>query len=195
MLSEPQFPWYHLPFDVAKDVYDNELNVGNLTKGLSKNDLKFLEETDSARMSQDDKLRKLRSKQQELLSVRIATQLATDIMTGKVLVFNWDGTHFSPRADTTLPRGQGAPHISATVGNLWLKDSGYNLVWSPVQISDRDAVNRDRYRSVYNLGFRYPSNSFHPLKGITKYAKMLGLDRQTLTNSLKEYRRDYPNDI
>ncbi len=190
MLSEPQFPWYQLPFDLAKDQYGNEPDLANLTKGLSKQDFKYLEQT-----KQWEKLDDLHGELAAAIKTPVATKLATDIMTGKVPAFNWDGTPFAARLDETLPRGPNAPQITAEVGNRWLKDSGYNLVWSPVQISDRDAVNRDRYRSVHNLGFRYPSNSFHPLKGITKYAKMLGLDRQTITNSLKEYRRDYPNDI
>ncbi len=190
MLSEPQFPWYQLPFDLARDSYGNEPNLANLTKGLSTRDVEHLVQT-----KQEEKLDGLHAKLAESIKTQLATQLATDILTGKVVAFTADGSRFQPTESKPLPIGKDAPNLTAAVGNQWLKDSGFNLIWSPVQISGRDAVNRDRYHRARELGFRYPQYPNAPLKGITKCAEILGVDRQTLTNSLKEYRRDYPNDI
>ena len=125
----------------------------------------------------------------------MATKLATDILSGRLQSFNPDGSAFYPAKDSALPIGDKTPYLTATVGNGWLRRIGFNWIWSPPTISKRQAENRDRYNRAYAEGFRFGSHPNARLAGIGRVAKRLGLDRQTLANSLKEFKRDNPDEI
>jgi hypothetical protein len=179
-----------MPSDLARCELGYEPNLSLLTENLNKRHLDYLEQT-----NQEGKIRSLYEKLDEALLKSLATKLATDILTGQVQTFNPNGSPFHSSSDHPLPIGDKAPHLTVALGNEWLRSSGFNWIWSPITVNKRQAENRDRYNRAYAVGFRFGAHPNARLAGVGRAAKLLGLDRQTLANSLKEFKRDHPDEI
>ena len=190
LLIEPLYPWFQMPSDLARTKLGYEPKLSLLTRELNKRDLDYFELTDQA-----DKIKGLVEALDKALLTPLATQLATDILSGAIRSFNPDGSPFYLTKDSALPIGDKAPHLTVALGNEWLRHSGFNWIWSPATVSKRQAENRNRYNQAYAVGFRFGAHPSARLAGIGRIAKILGLDRQTLANSLKEFKRDHPDEI
>lgn len=190
MLIEPLYPWFQMPSDLARCKLGYESKLSVLTKDLNKRQLDYLEQTD-----QEEKIKGLYEELDEALLTSLATKLAADILSGQVQSFNPDGSPFHSSSDHSLPTGDNAPQLTVALGNEWLRRRGFNWIWSPMAVSKRQAENRDRYNRAYAEGFRFGSHPNARLAGVGRIAKLLGLERQTLANSLKEFKRDNPDEI
>lgn len=137
---------------------------------------------------------KLLAMLEENLQTDVASRLYKDILTGAVQTFDKAGKPFSPQMGQLLPVGDDAPRISVAIGNAWLERRGYAWVWHLIVPSERDRVNKQRYREASKLGFRYPADINGPLKNLGPIAEALGIAKSTLRASLIEYREDHPEE-
>lgn len=181
MLKTETFPWHRLVEDLARELRGYDESVLNIVRRLK------------VGINQDEKA--ACDLLDERLQTKLATSLYTDILSGVVRTTDINGVPFVPYPGSLLPFGNLAPRLSVASGNEWLAKKGYEWTWAPMaNVNKRDAVNRERYETAYSLGFRFPEDPAAKLSGTTKIASMMFLPRQTLTDSLLEFRRDHPDE-
>jgi len=116
LLIEPLYPWFQMPSDLARTKLGYEPKLSLLTRELNKRDLDYFEQTRQA-----DKIKELVEALDKALLTPLATQLATDIRSGAIRLFNPDGSPFYPAKDSALPIDDKAPHLRGALRNEWLR--------------------------------------------------------------------------
>lgn len=131
----------------------------------------------------------------KILNHGLATELMTDILARKVPIWFMSGGRMLVPDNPGLLIGKLCPFITEELGNQWLKNKSYNLVWIPrlSGASDQEIKDQHLYDTCRQMGMTIPTNPYSPLKGIASFARKLGLPRKTLSDAINRHRKKIGN--
>jgi hypothetical protein len=126
--------------------------------------------------------------------VRLAKKMFTAIQNGEIDAYDHRNGEIMP-----LPIGLQPICVRVNNVNDWLKREGYATKWTPGKnlITSLGATTKqstedrqvERWRMCEDLGLVMPTDTYGPYpRGISKVAKKIGIQRQSLVEDLDKYR-------